>query len=91
LIRSWVVDRKHAEIGSKLGAYVALHTKKSESSYLQGIIKDWRTTHRQSEYAEGRRVQIELGVDFLLQPTVDPYQWCGDGAGEKGYAWGKPR
>jgi hypothetical protein len=29
---TWVVDKEHAEIGSKIGAYVALHRKKSESS-----------------------------------------------------------
>jgi hypothetical protein len=35
---TWVVDKVHAELGSKRGAYVALHLTKSEPSYLQVII-----------------------------------------------------
>jgi hypothetical protein len=85
---TWVVDARHAERGSKNGAYVALHAAKSEPSYLQGIIRDWRRAPRESEYAEGREVKIESGIDFLLEPTNENYKWQGDGAGEKGYAWG---
>jgi len=81
---TWVVDQRHAEIGSKIGAYVALHTAKSEPSYLQGTIKDWREARR-----EGQAVKIEKGVDFLLERTFQPYQWNGGGSGEKGYLWGK--
>ena len=87
---TWVVDTKHAETGSKIGSYVALHRAKSEPSYLQGILKDWRKAPRDSEYAEGQKVKIESGVDFLLELTPDPYAWGGDGTGEKGYVWAKP-
>jgi hypothetical protein len=81
---TWVVDQAHAERGEKIAAYVALHTTKAEPSYLQGIIRGWRKTMREQQYAEGRPVKIESGIDFLLEPTTEPYQWEGDGAGEKG-------
>jgi hypothetical protein len=84
---TWVVDQVHAERGEKLGAYVALHESKAEPSYLQGIVRGWRKAEREHEYAEGRPVKIESGIVFLLQPTKEPYQWKGDGAGEKGYFW----
>jgi hypothetical protein len=86
---TWVVDPQHAERGSKNGAYVALHSTKSELSYLQGTIKDWRKTRREREYAEDRPTRTEFGIDFLLQLTNTPYEWRGDGSGEKGYAWVK--
>jgi hypothetical protein len=86
---TWVVDKNHAEQGLKHGAYVALHAAKSDPSYLQGIIRGWRRTKREHEYAEGRPVKIEYGVDFLLEPTNESYRWSGDGSGEKGYVWNK--
>lgn len=88
---TWVVDKRHAERAVRIGAYVALHTGKSELSYLQGVVKDWRKTGREQEYAEGRPVKIEFGVDFLLEMTNEPYTWNGDGSGEKGYVWGTPK
>jgi hypothetical protein len=54
------------------------------SAYLQGIIKGWRRTSR------GKEAQSEFGIDFLLEPTSEPHQWKGDGAGEKGYLWSAP-
>ena len=87
---TWVVDQIHAERGEKIGAYVALHATKAEPSYLQGVIKGWRKSDREQEYAEGRPVRIEHGIDFLLEPTNAPYQWNGDGSGEKGYLWSTP-
>ncbi len=84
---TWVVDKVHADQGERIGAYVALHATKAEPSYLQGIIKGWRKTARDPEYAEGRPTRIEFGIDFLIQPTDEPYRWQGDGSGEKGYAW----
>jgi hypothetical protein len=84
---TWVVDKIHAEKGVRIGAYVALHATKAEPSYLQGIIEDWRQSPREREYAEGRPVRIESGIDFLIRPTDKPYRWEGDGSGEKGYAW----
>jgi hypothetical protein len=84
---TWVVDRKHAERGAKTGAHVALHLAKSEPSYLQGIVKDWRRSEREEEYAEDKPVQTEFGIDFLIEPINQPLVWKGDGAGEKGYAY----
>lgn len=88
---TWVVDKIHAERAARIGAYVALHTAKSEPSYLQGVVKDWRKMEREQEYADGRPVKIEFGVDFLLEMTNEPYGWNGDGSGEKGYVWGTPK
>jgi hypothetical protein len=87
---TWVVDRIHAQRAEKIRAYVALHATKANPSYLQGIVKGWRRTSREPEYADGRPVKIELGIDFLVEPTNEPYQWNGAGAGEKGYLWGAP-
>jgi len=84
---TWVVDEAHAEQAPQIPAYVALHTTKSEPSYLQGTVRGYRKTSRQPEYAEGRPVKIETGIDFLLAPTTTSYAWHGDGAGEKGYLW----
>ncbi len=84
---TWVVDQKHAERGARIGAYVALHTTKSQPSYLQGTIKDWRKAERESHYAEDTPARIRYGIDFLLEPTDSPFEWQGDGAGEKGYAY----
>ncbi len=84
---TWVVDKRLAQQSTKLGAYVALHAAKAEASYLQGVVKDYRTAPREQEYAEGQLVKIEYGIDFLLEPTNEPYQWHGEGSGEKGYLW----
>jgi hypothetical protein len=88
---TWVVDKIHAERAARIGAYVALHTAKSEPSYLQGVVKDWRKMEREQEYADGRPVKIEFGVDFLLETTNESYEWKGDGSGEKGYVWSAPK
>jgi hypothetical protein len=87
---TWVVDQIHAERAEKIHAYVALHATKAEPSYLQGIIKGWRRTAREQEYADGRPAKTEFGIDFLLEPTTESYRWNGDGAGEKGYLWSAP-
>lgn len=87
---TWVVDARHAKQGARSGAYVALHTAKSESSYLQGTIKDWRQSPREQEYADGRPAKTRFGIDFLLELTQSPYEWKGDGSGEKGYAYMEP-
>lgn len=86
---TWVVDKRNAEKSTKYGAYVALHVAKSESSYLQGALKGWREAKRDREYADGRPVRIPLGIDMLLDRTDRPYEWKGDGSGEKGYLWTK--
>lgn len=87
---TWVVDRTHARRASSIGSYVALHSEKCEPSYLQGVIKDFRRRQRERSYAQGQRAQTEYGIDFLFELTDKPYEWAGDGAGEKGYAWGRP-
>jgi hypothetical protein len=84
---TWVVDRDNAERSAKFGGYVALHTAKSDPSYLQGKIKEWRRSKRNREYADGRLVKIQYGVDFLLELTNQPYRWSGEATGEKGYLW----
>jgi hypothetical protein len=85
---TWVVDRALAERSALHGAYAALHTAKSESSYLQGKIKDWRRAKRDREYADGRPAKIPYGVDFLLELTEQHHDWQGDSTGERGYLWG---
>jgi hypothetical protein len=84
---TWVVDKCHAERAAKIGAYVALHETKSETSYLQGLVKDWRVSKRERQYAEGQTTKTETGIDFLFEITDISYQWVGGGSGEKGYAW----
>jgi hypothetical protein len=84
-----VVDKNHAERAVKIGAYVALHVAKSELSYLQGVVRDWRLKEREPAYAEGQFVKTKFGIDFLIEPTHKPMQWYGDGSGEKGYFYGE--
>ena len=84
---TWVVATANAEAALKYGSHVALHATKAEQSYLQGSIKGWRKSPRESRYAEDQLVKTEFGIDFLLEPTHSPMMWKGEGAGEKGYAW----
>ncbi len=86
---TWVVDKSNVETSIKYGAYVALHVEKSEPSYIQGKLKDWRRAKRVHQYSDGQLVKIPMGIVFLLEPTNLPYDWTGDGSGEKGYAWKK--
>lgn len=81
---TWVVSELHARRASKIGAYIALHTSRSEPSYLQGVIKDFRWSKR-----EGAKTQ--KGVVFLVELTDEPFSWVGNGSGERGYAWGLAR
>jgi hypothetical protein len=85
---TWVVDRNHAERAVRIGGYVALHTTKSNLSYLQGIVRDWRIQEREPTYSEGQHVKTKFGVDFLIELTGEPLEWQGDGSGEKGYFYG---
>lgn len=85
-----MVNRNHAERAVKIGAYIALHVAKSEPSYLQGIVRDWRVQRREPTYAEGQTAKTEFGIDFLMELTDKPRQWQGDGSGEKGYYYGEP-
>jgi hypothetical protein len=86
---TWVVDKSHLEKSMKYGAYVALHVTRSDPSYIQGNLKDWRPAKRDYEYADGKPVKNIMGIDFLLEPTTLPHQWIGDATGEKGYRWDK--
>ncbi|MGA8759869.1 MAG: hypothetical protein WB611_26840 [Stellaceae bacterium] len=85
---TWVVDKNHAERAVKGGGYIALHVAKSEPSYLQGVIKSWRTRERERAYAGGQLTKTRFGIDFLIELTDRPLQWYGDGSGEKGYFYG---
>jgi hypothetical protein len=84
---TWVVDKRHAEHGAKIGSYVALHRTKAEPSYLQGRLKGWREAVREKRYGD-EDAKTAFGVDFLIELTQHSYEWVGDGTGEKGYARG---
>jgi len=74
----WAVAEAHAQLGKKIDAYVALHNAKSELSYRQGVIKDYRVEERTGK-------GIQSGIVFLVEPTDTPLPWRGGGTGEKGY------
>jgi hypothetical protein len=84
---TWVVDKSNVEKSRMYGAYVALHVTKSDPSYIQGRLKDWRPAERDSEYADGQLVKIPMGVDFLLEPTNLSYEWIGDASGSLLFDW----
>ena len=84
---TWAIAESQAERSLQAGSYAALHEAKADPSYLQGNIKAWRPNKRQKEYAPGRKVQKDTGVDFLVVPTDKPLMWIGDGSGERGYAY----
>jgi hypothetical protein len=77
----WVVDEIHGANAPKVGAYLALHKTRAEPSYRQGLVKDWRKTMRNIA------AKTEDGIEFLIEPTDQPYEWVGAGTGEKGYRW----
>ena len=83
----WVVAKDLAEKAAQAGSYVALHERKAEPSYLQGKILDCRVKPRERRYAEDQEVKTPWGMEFLIEPTDQPYGWVGDSAGERGYAW----
>jgi hypothetical protein len=80
---SWVVAEDNVRKSIKYGAYLALHESKSERSYRQGKISDYRRTSR------GMVSKMEDGIEFFVQATNESYDWVGAGAGEKGYRWTK--
>jgi hypothetical protein len=79
---SWVVAEAHAEKSLSAGAYLALHSSRTEPSYGQGQIIGFRTAPR-SMIAKHNE-----GIEFHVRPESSPYAWTGDGTGEKGYNWG---
>jgi len=84
---SWVVAKEHAERAERNNAYLALHESKSEQSYLQGIVKGWRTAPRDRQYSDVE-AQTEEGIEFLVEPISTAFPWRGGGSGEKGYWYG---
>lgn len=85
----WVVSSAHAARAPKVGAYVALHAAKAELSYMQGMIKDWRSRERNRLNVFGQEAKTRSGVDFLFEPDNQPRPWRGGGSGEKGYYYGE--
>lgn len=85
---SWVVAETNAQKSLARGAYLALHEVKTEKSYRQGKIVDFRRSPRDmlSEIGTGLP-QTDEGIEFLVEESSNPYVWVGDGAGEKGYLW----
>lgn len=83
---TWVVAERNAAESLKNNGYVALHESKSDLSYLQGTIKQWRRSDRENSYS-GQPAKRETGIEFLITPTTAPLKWTGYGAGEKGYNW----
>jgi hypothetical protein len=77
----WVVDEIHAANAPNVGAYLALHKTRAEPSYRQGLVRGWRKTTRNIA------AKTEDGIEFHIEPTDQPYDWVGAGAGEKGYRW----
>jgi hypothetical protein len=88
---SWVVAEANVKNGLKYAAYLALHESKSDVSYRQGKILDYRRSPRDMLDSDepGKEVKNEEGIEFLVQETKEPYVWVGEGAGEKGYCWTK--
>jgi hypothetical protein len=86
---SWVVAEANVPKSIQRGAYLALHETKSQTSYKQGRIVDFRRSPRDMvpENDAGGPPQIEEGIEFLVEETKEPYEWVGGGAGEKGYRW----
>jgi hypothetical protein len=86
---SWVVAESNVSKSIQRGAYLALHEAKSEMSYRQGKIVDFRRSVRDMvpESDAGPPPQIEEGIEFLVEEAGKAYEWVGRGAGEKGYRW----
>jgi hypothetical protein len=80
---SWVVSEQNVQTSLRYGAYLALHASKTEPSYRQGKIVDFRKTSRSMV------ARNEDGIEFKVQSEATPYHWVGAGAGEKGYKWSK--
>ncbi|WP_431016072.1 hypothetical protein [Bradyrhizobium pachyrhizi] len=76
---SWVVAEDVIKKSLRYGAKLALHNSKSEQSYRQGTIKEYR---RIGGFADG---EVETRIDFLVASDDTPLDWAGSGTGEKGY------
>jgi hypothetical protein len=78
---SWVVKEAIAKQSKELGAYLALHETKSEPSYLQGQVIDFRLATRSMIDKDN------VGIEFQVRMSKKICGWIGDGSGEKGYFW----
>jgi hypothetical protein len=78
---SWVVSEANAKLSLEYGAYLSLHERKSDQSYLQGEVIDIRVAPRSMVDKEN------TGIEFKVRATDQPYDWIGTGTGEKGYLW----
>jgi hypothetical protein len=86
---SWVVAEINVRASIQFGAYLALHETKSNVSYRQGQILDYRRSPRDMLSQTEEVGKTEEGIEFLVQETSEPYAWVGAGAGEKGYRWSR--
>jgi hypothetical protein len=86
---SWVVAEGNVRASLRYGAYLALHEAKSDSSYRQGQLPDYRRSPRDMLTPTDEGGKVEEGIEFLVRETSEPYVWVGAGAGEKGYRWTK--
>jgi hypothetical protein len=92
---SWRVAEINVRNSLRYDAYLALHESRSDMSYRQGKILDFRRSPRDMvpNREVGGESKIEEGIEFLVQQTDVPYTWVGEASGEKGYRWiriGKP-
>jgi hypothetical protein len=87
---SWVVNEGNVEASLSYGAYLALHESKSDLSYRQGQILNFRRSPRDmlANKKSDPEVKIEEGIEFLVRETNEPYG-VGTATGEKGYRWVK--
>jgi hypothetical protein len=87
---SWVVAEDNVRKSLKYNSYLALHESKSDPSYRQGQVLDYRRSARDmladKNFGE---TKVEEGIEFLVQESPTPYAWQGGGSGEKGYKWSK--
>jgi len=84
---SWVVKEENVQESLRHGAYLALHENKAERSYRQGRIVGYDLAERDMLKGGETQPQTRIGIEFLVETTNEPYDWVGDGAGEKGYKW----
>jgi len=84
---SWVVKEENVQESLRRDAYLALHENKTERSYRQGQIVGYNLTERDMLKGGETEPQTRVGIEFLVEATSEPYDWIGDGAGEKGYRW----
>ena len=84
---TWVVAVSVVKDAEKYGSVVALHSSRSEPSYLQGEILGWEVRPRDSKYTGDELNKTREGIEFIVRPTDVSLPWQGDATGEKGYRW----